>query len=407
MKCVADLQKIFFDYKEKRDKFSKEELSKELVELKKKNVDNLENLLDLAIKNLKANGCEVFLAKDKKEAQTILKDLTKNIDKVAKSKSNVAKEIELTKILEENNIKVAETDLGDWLSQICKMNEIHPVLPAVELKPDFIVEKIQEKFGEKVEAKAQAIAQFAKKDIAKKIDEAKVGITGANAVSAEGEIIILENEGNISRVSRLPEHHIVVTGIEKIVANIVEAMHVVKCSAVWGTGQKWPAYVNVISGPSKTADIENELVIGAQGAQKVSVVLVDNGRKKMLKKYKDLLRCINCGACLNFCPAYYQLLEKFGYKYLGAKGILWTAFTENFETAKDNGLYQCSTCEACWHNCPADINLPEYIRELRKDIIELGYEIDGNKEMMEHVRDTGNPFGELEEGEIPDKLYCC
>jgi L-lactate utilization protein LutB len=237
--------------------------------------------------------------------------------------------------------------------------------------------------------------------------KANIGITGANAVTASGEVVLLENEGNISKVSRLPEHHIVLTGVEKIVENLSEAMHVLKCSSVWGTGQDWPAYVSVIAGPSKTADIQNELVVGAQGAQRATVILLDNGRTAMLEKYPDLWRCINCGACLNFCPAYYQLMEKFGYKYLGAKGILWTAFNEGLETAKNNGLYDCTTCEACWKSCPADINLPEYIRELRNDVIKAGYETDGNKEMMEHVRKHGNPFGEVEEGEIPKKLYCC
>lgn len=407
MNCVADLPKIFFEYKEKRDKFSKEDLSRELVELKKKNIEKSEELLQTAMANLEAHGCDVYLAKDKTEAQDIFQKLLANKTKVVKSKSSAAKEIYLNEWMTENKIDFKETDLGDWLSETCQVAEIHPVLPAVELSPEFIVEKIKEKYGVELAANAQSIAQFAKKEIGQEIAAAEVGITGANVITASGEIVILENEGNISKVSRLPDHHIVVTGMEKIVENMSEAMHVVKCSAVWGTGQDWPAYVNVIAGPSKTADIQNELIVGAQGAQRVSVILLDNGRSQMKEKYKDLLRCINCGACCNFCPAYYQVLEKFGLRYLGAKGILWTAFNENLETARDNGLYQCTTCEACWHNCPADINLTEYIRDLRQDVIAAGHETAGNQEMMEHVREHGNPFGEVKEGDIPKKLYCC
>lgn len=407
MNTTENLIRIFKEYREKRDSFNRKELTKELVELKNKNIKNHESLLKTTVENLKKHGFEVFLAKDQKEANDIFNKLIKDTDVVIKSKTNVGKEIDLNKNLRARNIEVRESDLGDWLTEVCEVKEIHPVLPAVELEKEFIVKKIKEKYNEDVPVVTEAIAQFAKEKIHDRIMKSNIGITGANVVTASGEIVLLENEGNISKVSRLPEHHIVITGIEKIVETLSEAMHVVKCSAVWGTGQDWPAYVSVIAGPSKTADIQNELIVGAQGAQKATVILLDNGRTAMLEKYADLWRCINCGSCLNFCPAYYQLVEKFGYKYLGAKGILWTAFNESLETAKDNGLYDCTTCEACWKSCPADINLPEYIRDLRGDVIKAGYETDGNKEMMEHVREHGNPFGEIADGEIPKKLYCC
>lgn len=227
MDCIADLQKIFFEYKEKRDKFSKEDLSKELVELKKKNIEKSEELLETAMSNLKAHGCDVYFAKDKTEVEDIFKKLLAANKKVVKSKSSAAKEVYLNEWMEKHNIDFKETDLGDWLSDTCKIDEIHPVLPAVELSPEFIVGKIKEKYGVELAATAQGIAQFAKKEIETEIAAAEIGITGANAVTASGEIIILENEGNISKVSRLPEHHIVITGMEKIVENMSEAMHVV------------------------------------------------------------------------------------------------------------------------------------------------------------------------------------
>ena len=407
MSITENLIRIFKEYRKKRDAFNREELSKELVELKKKNIKNNESLLKMTIENLKKHGFEVFLAKDRKEANNIFNKLIKDDDIIIKSKTNVGKEIDLNKNLQIRDIEVHESDLGDWLTEVCGVKEIHPVLPAIELEKDFIVKKIKEKYNEDVFAETETIAKFAKKKIHERIMKSNIGITGANVVTASGEVVLLENEGNISKVSRLPNHHIVIAGIEKIVENLSEAMHVVKCSAVWGTGQDWPVYVSVIAGPSKTADIQNELIVGAQGAQKVTIILLDNGRTAMLKKYPDLWRCINCGACLNFCPAYYQLIEKFGYKYLGAKGILWTAFNESLEKAKDSGLYDCTSCEACWKSCPADINLPEYIRDLREDVIKAGFETDGNKEMMKHVREYGNPFGKVADGEIPKKLYCC
>jgi L-lactate utilization protein LutB len=401
------LVKVFDDYRLKRDFFDKKTLSDELAALKKKNFSKREELLKITLENLKKHGFEVFVAKDKTEAQEIIKNLVADKKKIVKSKSNVGKEIDLTQLLEKQNCDVKETDLGDWLSVVCASEEIHPVLPAVQLSEEFIVGKIKESYGVSIEAKAEAIAAFARQEISQFIAAADVGITGVNAISASGELMILENEGNISKVSRLPAHHIAISGIEKIVENLSETLHVAKCAAVWGTGQDWPVYVSIIAGPSKTADIQNKVVVGAQGAQRVSLVLIDNGRSAMAEKYPELWNCINCGACANFCPAYYQLLEKFGYKYLGAKGLLWTAFNESLQKSKEGNLHACTLCEACGVNCPAQIPLPQYIRHLRQDLIKSGDETEGNKEMMEHVRKYGNPFGEVKEGEIPDKLYCC
>ncbi len=401
------LVKVFDEYRLKRDVFDKKTLSDELAVLKKKNFAKRDELLKIAVDNLQKHGFEVFIAKDKNEATDIIKKLVTDKKKIVKSKSNVGKEINLTEVLEAQACDVKETDLGDWLSVVCQSEEIHPVLPAVQLTEEFIVEKIKAKYGVEIEAKAEAIAAFAREEIAKFIAAADVGISGVNAISADGALMILENEGNISKVTRLPAHHIAISGIEKIVENLTETLHVAKCAAVWGTGQDWPAYVSIIAGPSKTADIQNKVVVGVQGAQRVSLVLIDNGRSAMAAKYPELLNCINCGACANFCPAYYQLLEKFGYKYLGAKGILWTAFNESLQKAKEGNLHACTLCESCGLNCPAQIPLPQYIRHLREDLIKSGDETEGNKEMMEHVRKYGNPFGEVKEGEIPDKLYCC
>lgn len=407
MEYFNHLVNVFDEYRLKRDTFSKQQLSDELATLKKKNFAKREELLKITLENLKNHGFEVFLAKDKLDAQEIIKKLVGDKKHIVKSKSNVGKEIELTEILKKQNCEVKETDLGDWLSVLCESAEIHPVLPAVQLSETFIVEKIKAKYDVEIEAKAEVIAAFAREEIAKFIAAADVGITGVNAISADGSLVVLENEGNISKVSRLPAHHIAISGIEKIVENLNEALHVVKCAAVWGTGQDWPAYVSVIAGPSKTADIQNKVVVGAQGAQRVSLVLIDNGRSAMAEKYPELWNCINCGACANFCPAYYQLLEKFGYKYLGAKGLLWTAFNESLQKSKEGNLHACTLCEACGLNCPAQIPLPQYIRHLRQDLIKSGDETEGNKEMLEHVRKHGNPFGAVKEGEIPDKLYCC
>ena len=117
-----------------------------------------------------------------------------------------------------------------------------------------------------------------------KILTAEAGISGANAITSDGKILILENEGNISLVSRWPETHIIVAGFEKIVPHLEEALKVIQASAIWGTGQDFPVYDSIIAGPSKTSDIQNQTILGDQGAIVVFLDLVDNGRSQLIEE---------------------------------------------------------------------------------------------------------------------------
>jgi len=220
--------------------------------------------------------------------------------------------------------------------------------------------------------------------------------------------LILENEGNISLVSRWPEIHIIVSGFEKIVENLEDSLKIIKASAIWGTGQDFPVYVSIISGPSKTADIQNQTVIGAQGSKEVNLILLDNGRTKLLKEgFEEILYCINCGACLDFCPVFHQIGRNYGAKYLGSKGVIFAGFLEGFKKAKEANCFSCISCLACYENCPVKINLPELMKKLRSYLEKENLQTEANKEMIENIRKFGNPFGKLEEGKIPKKLYCC
>jgi heterodisulfide reductase subunit C len=77
------------------------------------------------------------------------------------------------------------------------------------------------------------------------------------------------------------------------------------------------------------------------------------------------------------------------------------------KTAFERGLYYCTTCQACKFNCPLDIDVAKLVKELRRISADQKIETEGNKKMMENIREYGNPFGKIEEGKIPKELYCC
>ncbi len=145
------------------------------------------------------------------------------------------------------------------------------------------------KFGKHVKAEPREILDLVKEDVLERLSKCSVGITGANSVAAiDGALLMVHNEGNITLVS-MKDVHIVVVGIDKFVRTVEEAVSVVKLETIFATGKKIPAYMNVISSPSKTADIEQILLKEMYGAKRVIVILLDNGRSKLLENYEECL----------------------------------------------------------------------------------------------------------------------
>lgn len=383
-------------------------LKEELKRIKSYSLSNLEELKKMAIKNLESQHIKVFEAKTAEEARKIAFDLIPKKSKVVKSKSNVVNEIGLENYLKKET-DFTETDCGDFIVQITNEKPAHPVTPAIHIPIQRIVNTIKEKYGVQLPENAAKITEWIRNHIRNKIMEADIGISGANALSADGGIFILENEGNISLVSRLPKKHIIITSIDKIVHTQQDAITICKACAIWGTGVSLPTYINVISSVSRTADIQKELIWGMYGPKEVYLILVDNGRSQILKEgLKEILECINCGACLFPCPAYRNVLDNYGFHYFGGRGIGITAFQEGLETAFENGLYFCTTCGICQENCPLDIDIPSVIKKIRNKASKKGLETSVNQEMMDNIRTYGNPFGEdVKEGKLPEKLYCC
>ncbi|MBU6504168.1 MAG: lactate utilization protein C [Betaproteobacteria bacterium] len=95
-----------------------------------------------------------------------------------------------------------------------------------------------------------------------------VGITGAFCAVAEtGTLMLLSGEDTPATVSLLPETHIALVDVTRIVPGMEEAWALMKAER--GTP---PRAVNFVSGPSRTADIEQTIVIGAHGPYRVHVV---------------------------------------------------------------------------------------------------------------------------------------
>ena len=96
-----------------------------------------------------------------------------------------------------------------------------------------------------------------------------IGVTGAFCAIAEtGTLMLLSGKETPAAVSLLPETHIALVDVKRIVPGMEEAWDLMKAER-----NAPPRAVNFVSGPSRTADIEQTIVIGAHGPYRVHVVL--------------------------------------------------------------------------------------------------------------------------------------
>lgn len=101
-------------------------------------------------------------------------------------------------------------------------------------------------------------------------DRDLVGITGCFCAIAEtGTLMLASGPQSPASVSLLPETHIALVPVSRIVAGMEEAFALARAEL-----GALPRAVNFISGPSRTGDIEQTIVLGAHGPYRVHLILV-------------------------------------------------------------------------------------------------------------------------------------
>jgi L-lactate dehydrogenase complex protein LldF len=334
-------------------------------EIKQHALDHLDYYLEQLKENVEKNGGHVHFAADGKDAREIILDILKNTDckSAVKSKSMVSEEIELVHAMEQAGVDVVESDLGEFIVQISHDKPSHLVAPIVHKDRQSIGKLFSEYFGTPYTDDPLTLTQQARKYLRDKFRRADFGMTGGNFLIAEtGQICVVENEGNARQSITTPRVLLCLVGIEKIIPRLTDLSVMLKLLARSATGQQMTIYTSIFGGPRKVREKD--------GPEEFHLVLIDNGRSEILaSEYRETLRCIRCGACLNACPVYRKIGgHAYGSVYPGPIGALITPLFQGLGNFKD--LPQASSlCGACYEACPVKINIPQHLINMRRDIV--------------------------------------
>lgn len=359
-------------------------------------------LLEEAIQRLRKNQFRVLEARDGKEACEIFLREIGEEKLVVKSKSNLSKEIGLTPFLMNRGIEVIETDIGDRINQWVGGRASHYTGPIVHLTRYEIAEILSRQLNRDVLPIPEKLMEAVREEIESYFQRARVGITGANAIAVrEGAILIVHNEGNITRVRSRPKH-LILASIDKIYPNLQDAFLMTKLETYLATGSLFPSFIDIIGGKSKSSDVEKIPFYGMHDPQEIVIILLDNGRRKILQKglFSDLLYCIGCGNCLLDCPVYNSVGPSFGAEgMLGGRGVALSCLLRGLREGIEDGLFLCTTCGLCGEVCPVGIDAGKSIREMRQmalkdqNIFEALEEVRQLYWTIDHFR---TPYGEME-----------
>jgi L-lactate dehydrogenase complex protein LldF len=340
-----------------------EALREEGREARSRVIRDLPRYIDEFERNLQARGGQVHrCATDEEARAAILRIcLDTGATTVAKSKSMASEEIGVNELLEAHGIRAVETDLGEYILQLAGEHPVHIVAPAIEKTAADVATLLGRVDGQPVEPDLATLTATARRQLRDVFLTADVGLTGANfAVADTGSICLVTNEGNAGLVTTLPRVHIVILGMERLVADFTDLTTCLRLLARTATGQQLTTYTTLITGP-RSADEDD-------GPDELHVIVLDNGRSALRgTPYEEMLNCIRCGACLNVCPVYRKAGgAAYGPVYSGPMGAVLVPLLARAPDLP----HASSLCGACTEACPVKIPLHDLLLELRRDLVD-------------------------------------
>ena len=120
-----------------------------------------------------------------------------------------------------------------------------------------------------------------REDVRRRLADSSMGITGADyAIAETGSVIVLPRNGLSRLVSVVPPVHVAIVRPQDIIGTL-DDLFALRRLEFYRNGERGApdmgSYLNFITGPSRTADIEQTIVVGVHGPGEVHMVLLDEG----------------------------------------------------------------------------------------------------------------------------------
>jgi len=339
------------------------------MQIRNRSLENLDLWLETFEAKATEAGAQVLYARDSQEICKLVIDIARRhgVRKITKSKSMVTEEAGLNRALEAAGIQPVETDLGEYILQI-NDNEppSHIIAPVFHKSKEEISDLFARTHNTPRKTDINELTREARDQLRPHFLSSDMGISGGNFIIAEtGSVAIVTNEGNGRLCTTLPKVHVVITGIEKVIATLDDLATLLRLLPRSATGQAITNYVSVLTGTKKPDEFD--------GPEHLYFILVDNGRAELIgSEFQEMLRCIRCGACMNHCPVYQTIGgHAYGWVYPGPMGSVLTPLYQGLENALDLP-HAATLCNQCGVVCPVKIPLPELLRKLREKQVERG-----------------------------------
>ena len=330
---------------------------------------HLDQYLEEFERNCTRAGGTVHWARDADEANAIAISLVREYGgaedhpEVIKVKTMTSDEIQLNPALEAAGITPIETDLADMIVQMGDDEPSHIVVPALHKNRFEVRDLFRKKMAlPELTEDPEELTAAARTYLRDRFLKVKIGLSGANfAVAESGAVCVVESEGNGRMCVTLPDVLITLIGIEKVIPRFADLEVFLQLLPRSATGERMNPYNSLWTG-----------VTPGDGPRAFHVILIDNGRTKMLadEMERETLQCIRCGACLNACPVYRETGgHAYGSIYSGPIGAILSPQLQSLEHSRSLP-YASSLCGACYEVCPVKINIPEILIHLRGRVVE-------------------------------------
>ena len=231
--------------------------------IEKQEKKTFEERIEELEKNARENKIRFYFASDSEDAMSILKDIMTGKANILMELSNEILEVDSFSLFDnKSNLLIAD-----------------PYLYGLKKSKEFRTRAFHELISEKPIDDASYEKFY--KELKEFSFNADLGITTTNYVISDfSSLVFIDSYGYRGVLCTAPRTHVVIASSDKILVDFFESMNYVFSY----TKTLEPAFnsnVFVINNPSRTGDIEKIVIYGAHGPRELSLIVIDNGRKRL------------------------------------------------------------------------------------------------------------------------------